>query len=109
MTAASCLQCPSLAFLLCVIGLFVSQTLDALDGKQARRLHQATQLGELLDHGCDALSLGEREPRAAVRLLATRWPTPTTARAVRFVAFCFAGVCLGSSDSFVSPLKYYRL
>ena len=32
------------------------QTLDACDGKQARRTASSSPLGELLDHGCDSLS-----------------------------------------------------
>ncbi|XP_054164044.1 cholinephosphotransferase 1-like isoform X2 [Oppia nitens] len=42
--------------LFCAIGLFVYQTLDACDGKQARRTKTSTCLGELFDHGCDAVS-----------------------------------------------------
>lgn len=38
------------------IGLFVYQSLDAIDGKQARRTGTSTPLGELFDHGCDSLS-----------------------------------------------------
>jgi len=36
--------------------LFVYQTLDALDGKQARRTETSSPLGELFDHGCDAVT-----------------------------------------------------
>lgn len=39
------------------LGLFVYQTLDAVDGKQARRTGTSSPLGELFDHGCDALSM----------------------------------------------------
>lgn len=35
---------------------FMYQTLDACDGKQARRLGLSSPLGMLMDHGCDALS-----------------------------------------------------
>ncbi|KAI5678753.1 hypothetical protein M9H77_09703 [Catharanthus roseus] len=35
--------------------LFLYQTFDALDGKQARRTNSSSPLGELFDHGCDAL------------------------------------------------------
>lgn len=38
-------------------GLFVYQTLDAVDGKQARRTGTSSPLGELFDHGCDAISM----------------------------------------------------
>ncbi|KAF4573669.1 hypothetical protein EYR36_008187 [Pleurotus pulmonarius] len=37
-------------------GLFMYQTLDAIDGKQARRTGMAGPLGEMFDHGCDALN-----------------------------------------------------
>ena len=42
--------------MICAIGLFLYQTLDAIDGKQARRTGTNNQLGELFDHGCDAIS-----------------------------------------------------
>ncbi|KAF6753170.1 cholinephosphotransferase [Ephemerocybe angulata] len=38
------------------VGLFVYQSLDAIDGKQARRTGMAGPLGEMFDHGCDALN-----------------------------------------------------
>lgn len=37
-------------------GLFLYQSLDAIDGKQARRTGMAGPLGEMFDHGCDALN-----------------------------------------------------
>ena len=40
------------------VGLFLYQTLDNVDGKQARRLQNSTPLGMIMDHGCDALGLG---------------------------------------------------
>ncbi|KAF3678297.1 Choline/ethanolaminephosphotransferase 1, partial [Capsicum annuum] len=36
--------------------LFLYQTFDAVDGKQARRTNSSSPLGELFDHGCDALA-----------------------------------------------------
>lgn len=38
------------------ITMFIYQTLDAIDGKQARRTGSSNALGELFDHGCDSLS-----------------------------------------------------
>jgi len=38
------------------LGLFAYQSLDAIDGKQARRTGMAGPLGEMFDHGCDALN-----------------------------------------------------
>ncbi|KAF9349418.1 hypothetical protein BGX26_012278 [Mortierella sp. AD094] len=48
--------CPSWAYFSFGIGLFVYQSLDAIDGKQARRTGTSGPLGELFDHGCDALN-----------------------------------------------------
>ncbi|KAK9876621.1 hypothetical protein WA026_013998 [Henosepilachna vigintioctopunctata] len=47
---------PRWACALCGIGLFAYQSLDAIDGKQARRTGTASPLGELFDHGCDSIS-----------------------------------------------------
>ena len=53
------LQVPMYAYVLCAVGVFVYQTLDAIDGKQARRTGSNSPLGELFDHGCDAVSTGQ--------------------------------------------------
>lgn len=50
-------EAPRWAYLACGIGLFVYQTLDAIDGKQARRTGTSSPLGELFDHGCDSVSM----------------------------------------------------
>ncbi|XP_028900128.2 cholinephosphotransferase 1 isoform X2 [Zeugodacus cucurbitae] len=47
---------PGWASLLCAFGLFVYQSLDSIDGKQARRTNTSSPLGELFDHGCDSIS-----------------------------------------------------
>eukprot|EP00741_Cyanophora_paradoxa_P014372 tig00000190_g13863.t1 len=49
-------RAPAWAYVLCSIGLFAYQTMDNLDGKQARRTRTSSPLGQLFDHGCDALS-----------------------------------------------------
>ncbi|KAM3741832.1 hypothetical protein ACB098_07G027100 [Castanea mollissima] len=36
--------------------LFLYQTFDVVDGKQARRTNSSSPLGELFDHGCDAIA-----------------------------------------------------
>ena len=38
------------------LGLWLYSTFDNVDGKQARRTHSSSPLGELFDHGCDALN-----------------------------------------------------
>ena len=52
------LQAPAWAHILAAAGVFIYQTLDSIDGKQARRTNTASPLGELFDHGCDAVSTG---------------------------------------------------
>lgn len=47
---------PGWVYLICGLGLFAYQALDGIDGKQARRTGTNNQLGELFDHGCDAIS-----------------------------------------------------
>lgn len=39
----------------CAVCIFLYQTLDAMDGKHARNTRNGTPLGQLFDHGCDAL------------------------------------------------------
>ncbi|XP_042693686.1 cholinephosphotransferase 1 isoform X3 [Centrocercus urophasianus] len=50
------LEAPSWAYILGALGLFIYQSLDAIDGKQARRTNSSSPLGELFDHGCDSIS-----------------------------------------------------
>lgn len=47
---------PAIFYVLAALGLFLYQTLDALDGKQARRINAKSPLGQLFDHGCDSFS-----------------------------------------------------
>lgn len=49
-------EVPAFALVLNWLGIFVFQTLDAIDGKQARRTNSSSSLGQLFDHGCDAIS-----------------------------------------------------
>ncbi|KAI8373526.1 CDP-alcohol phosphatidyltransferase-domain-containing protein [Choanephora cucurbitarum] len=49
-------ECPNWVYTTFGIGLFIYQSLDAIDGKQARRTQTSGPLGELFDHGCDALN-----------------------------------------------------
>ncbi|KAL1301543.1 hypothetical protein AAFC00_005782 [Neodothiora populina] len=49
-------DCPSWVYASWAIGMFLYQTFDAVDGSQARRTKQSGPLGELFDHGVDALN-----------------------------------------------------
>lgn len=50
-------ELPRWVFLWSAISIFIYQTLDAVDGKQARRTKASSPLGQLFDHGCDSFSL----------------------------------------------------
>jgi ethanolaminephosphotransferase len=47
---------PRWVFLLNAIAILLYQTLDNMDGKQARRTGSSSPLGLLFDHGCDAVN-----------------------------------------------------
>ncbi|KAH7037497.1 CDP-alcohol phosphatidyltransferase [Microdochium trichocladiopsis] len=49
-------DCPPWVYYSWAVGLFLYQTFDAVDGTQARRTKQSGPLGELFDHGVDALN-----------------------------------------------------
>ena len=48
---------PSSCFFLASFFIFCYITLDAIDGKQARRTKGGSPLGQLFDHGCDSFTL----------------------------------------------------
>ncbi|KAG2485052.1 hypothetical protein HYH03_016150 [Edaphochlamys debaryana] len=50
-------EAPSWAYYFAGISIVVYTNLDNLDGKQARRTGTSSPLGQLFDHGCDALAL----------------------------------------------------
>lgn len=54
-TTMSVLQ-PGWCYALGAVSIFFYQTMDAVDGKQARRTGASSPLGQLFDHGCDAIT-----------------------------------------------------
>lgn len=48
---------PNWCFFLAALLIFFFITLDAIDGKQARRTKGGSPLGQLFDHGCDSYTL----------------------------------------------------
>ena len=46
---------PSWLYFLSGFMVWFYQTMDAVDGKQARRTNSSSPLGQLFDHGCDGL------------------------------------------------------
>ncbi|OMJ27832.1 Choline/ethanolaminephosphotransferase 1 [Smittium culicis] len=47
---------PSWVYFCFGLGMWLYSTFDNVDGKQARRTNSSSPLGELFDHGCDALN-----------------------------------------------------
>eukprot|EP01116_Phalansterium_solitarium_P009198 TRINITY_DN23244_c0_g1_i1.p1 TRINITY_DN23244_c0_g1~~TRINITY_DN23244_c0_g1_i1.p1 ORF type:complete len:378 (+),score=-37.77 TRINITY_DN23244_c0_g1_i1:117-1250(+) len=50
-------QTPWSTYVLSAFFIFAYQTLDNLDGKQARKTGSSSPLGECFDHGCDSLTV----------------------------------------------------
>lgn len=51
--SADASQCPpNWIYFTWALGLFLYQSMDAIDGKQARRTGTSGPLGEMFDHGC---------------------------------------------------------
>jgi len=48
---------PAWVYIVVAISQFIYQTLDAVDGKHARRTKSSSPLGQLFDHGCDSFSV----------------------------------------------------
>jgi len=48
---------PSWCFFFAAACIWAYSTLDAIDGKQARRTKSSSPLGQLFDHGCDSFSI----------------------------------------------------
>ncbi|XP_071957113.1 choline/ethanolaminephosphotransferase 1-like [Antedon mediterranea] len=80
-------EAPGFVYIFCAVCLFIYQTLDALDGKQARRTNSSSPLGELFDHGCDAVS-------TVFVGIATSITLQLGAHPNEFFFMCFAGLLL---------------
>lgn len=77
---------PSWLYFSLALGLFLYQTFDNVDGKQARRTGSSSALGELFDHGIDSLnctlgglvqcaSMGYGStPAGALIMIISSWP-----------------------------------
>nr|BAN40446.1 choline/ethanolaminephosphotransferase, putative [Entamoeba invadens] len=51
-------EMPRYLYVLMALFIFLYQIADNIDGRQARRTHNATPLGELFDHGNDSIMIG---------------------------------------------------
>jgi len=81
-------RAPSLVYIFVGVCVFIYQTLDAIDGKQARETKSASALGQLFDHGCDSLSTTFLTLSVATTLnLGVSWETMALLFSVQFPFF----------------------
>ncbi|TDH68473.1 hypothetical protein CCR75_001427 [Bremia lactucae] len=81
---------PWWALVIAAVTLFGYQTLDNLDGKQARRTNSSSPLGLLFDHGCDALNVSVGTmTMVSILQMGTTWKTVVFVLSGHFV-FIFA-------------------
>jgi ethanolaminephosphotransferase len=59
---------PRITSAVAIVAIFVFQTLDAVDGKQARRTGSSSSLGNWLDHVCDVVAIQMAMATAAAAL-----------------------------------------
>lgn len=77
---------PSWVYLSFGFGLFAYQSMDAIDGKQARRTGMASALGEMFDHGCGGyhvLALRVCRHRSYIRRRCYQYHCMCTPRLIR--------------------------
>lgn len=86
---------PGWACYLCALGLFIYQSLDAIDGKQARRTGTSSPLGELFDHGCDSISTGKKVGNS-IQLVFIHWSL-INCSVFGFFSLCILGSLCGLS------------
>eukprot|EP00741_Cyanophora_paradoxa_P018920 tig00021105_g18265.t1 len=84
-------EAPRWVYLANAVALFFYMTMDNLDGKQARRTKSSSPLGQLFDHGCDALqTILSGLTACATMQTGTGWITVAFIVISCFVVFFFA-------------------
>ncbi|GLD99572.1 hypothetical protein PINS_up008298 [Pythium insidiosum] len=82
-------EAPAWAYVFAAFALFSYQTLDNLDGKQARRTGTSSPLGLLFDHGCDAVNVSVgMMTMASIIQLGTSWKALALVLSAHTVFFC---------------------
>lgn len=81
-------EAPTWVYIYAAFALLAYQTLDNLDGKQARRTGSSSALGLLFDHGCDAInvSIGTMT-MASVMQMGVGWKTYSLALSAHTIFF----------------------
>jgi ethanolaminephosphotransferase len=89
---------PGWVWLYAAFALFAYQTLDAVDGKQARRTKSGSPMGELFDHGCDAFTT----PLLQVNVCIALGLTPGCVEAFSFIMLITSGLLFAIWEQFVT-------
>ena len=92
---------PSWLYFSFAIGLWLYSTFDNVDGKQARRTQTSSPLGELFDHGCDALNCS-----FAAILQATALGTGHSKTSVLLYGIAMLGFYLSTAEEYHTGILY---
>ncbi|ORX62447.1 sn-1,2-diacylglycerol cholinephosphotransferase [Hesseltinella vesiculosa] len=93
---------PGWIYLSFAIGLWLYSTFDNVDGKQARRTGSSSPLGELFDHGCDALNT----TYLVVLQLAALGLGQTPSLMVVFAVTTMAGFYMSTAEEYYTGVLY---
>lgn len=83
------------------IGLWLYSTFDNVDGKQARRTGSSSPLGELFDHGCDAVNCS-----FAAVLQATAMGLGHSTASVMLYGIAMSGFYLSTAEEYHTGVLY---
>ncbi|KAI8983801.1 CDP-alcohol phosphatidyltransferase-domain-containing protein [Pilobolus umbonatus] len=92
---------PSWIYFSFALGLWLYSTFDNVDGKQARRTGTSSPLGELFDHGCDAVNCS-----FAPILQATAMGTGHSVPSVALYAIAMVGFYLSTVEEYHTGVLY---
>lgn len=82
-------------------GIWLYSTFDNVDGKQARRTNSSSPLGELFDHGCDAINCS-----FAAILQATSLGTGHSKASVMLYGIAMLGFYLSTVEEYHTGILY---
>ena len=105
---------PSWIFLLNCTAMLIYQTLDNMDGKQARRTGSGSALGLLFDHGCDAINsiFGSANWIAAMAMIpgpASHYSNYETIQSRSIVSELFGGDAILASLLVLCPMMAFYI
>ncbi|KAI8147685.1 CDP-alcohol phosphatidyltransferase-domain-containing protein [Fennellomyces sp. T-0311] len=94
-------EAPNWIYFSFAAGLWLYSTFDNVDGKQARRTGTSSPLGELFDHGCDALNT-----TFVAILQCAALGLGHTGNAATVLIICVAGFYLSTAEEYYTKVLY---